>query len=328
MNKHCLALAVFGTLSSACLAQNNVQVYGIVDIGLAHENNGSSSQTRLDSGNVYGDRLGFTGTEDLGGGLAAVYNLETGYNLDTGTGQGQLFNRQSYAGLKTPYGTVTFGRQYTTLFRAQLVYDPFFTGFPGAALRLMSNGGGVNGSRMDNSVFYASPNINGFEGQLQYAPGEQANNASAGREFGGALGYAKGPVTVKLAYDKANNLTATNSTKITNLSSTYDFGVAKVFASYQVSKAEGLLDSRDALIGARVPFGRHTLLASYIRKDNRLTPNAGANQFGAGYMYALSKNTSLYAGMSVLSNDSGASIKVVKPGERDRLVSAGMFQKF
>ncbi|HCN91018.1 MAG TPA: porin, partial [Oxalobacteraceae bacterium] len=72
MKKTLVALAVFGAMSGAAFGQSSVDVYGIVDVGLANENNGTSSVTRMDSGNVYGSRLGFRGTEDLGGGMSAL----------------------------------------------------------------------------------------------------------------------------------------------------------------------------------------------------------------------------------------------------------------
>lgn len=309
-------------------SQSAVQIYGILDVGLANEKVGSTTTTRVDSGNVYGSRIGFRGTEDLGGGLSALYTLETGMNMDTGTGQGPLFNRQSFVGLKGGLGTVTLGRQYTTLFRAQLAYDPFFTGFAGNAGRMISNGGGVNGSRIDNSVFYVTPNLGGFEGQLQYGFGEQAGNTSGAREIGAALGYANGPLGLKVAYNNANDLTGAISTKNTNLSATYDFGMAKLFAAYQFNKSDNLLDTRDALLGVTVPWGSGKFIASYIRKTDRINNDANANQIAVGYLYALSTRTDLYASISRIANDAGSRIKVVNGGDTDRLVNIGIDHKF
>ncbi|MDB5764253.1 MAG: porin [Herminiimonas sp.] len=328
MKKAFFALAVLGAVSGAAFAQSSVEVYGIVDMGLVHENNGTTSATRLDSGNVYGSRLGFRGTEDLGGGLSALFNLESGFNVDTGAGQGPLFNRQSFVGLKGSAGTVTLGRQYTTLFRAQLAYDPFFTGFAGNAGRMMSNGGGPNGARTDNSIFYVTPTVNGFEGQLQYGLGEQAGDNSKLRETGAAVGYAKDRLSMKLAYHNANDATGNTSTKNTNLSGTYDFGVAKVYAAYQLNKTDSVLDTRDGLIGVSVPFGAGKFIASYIRKNDRINANANATQLAAGYIYGLSKRTDLYTSVSNIKNDSGSSIRVLTGGNSDRLFNAGISHKF
>ncbi len=328
MKKTLVALAVFGAMSGAAFGQSSVDVYGIVDVGLANENNGTSSVTRMDSGNVYGSRLGFRGTEDLGGGMSALFTLETGLNVDTGTGQGPLFNRQSFVGLKGSAGTVTLGRQYTPMFRAQLAYDPFFTGFAGNAGRMMSNGGGPSGPRTDNSIFYVTPTVSGFEGQLLYGLGEQAGDNSKLREIGAAVGYANGPLGVKLAYHNANDATGITSAKNTNLSGTYDFVAAKVYAAYQINKTGSTLDTRDGLIGVSVPFGAGKFIASYIRKNDRMHTDANASQIAAGYIYGLSKRTDLYTSISSLNNDSASSIRVPAAGSTDRLFNVGISHKF
>jgi predicted porin len=328
MKKALIALAVLGAMSNAAMAQTSVNVYGIVDAGVVHENNGTTSVTRVDSGNAYGSRLGFRGTEDLGGGMSALFNLEMGMNMDTGAGQGPLFNRVSIVGLKSSAGTVTLGRQYTPLFRAQLAYDPFFTGFAGAALRLMSNGSGPNGARTDNSVYYVSPTVGGFEGQLMYGVGEQAGDSSKLRETGAALGYTNGPASVKLVHQNANDAAGVITAKNSNLSGTYDFVAAKVFAAYQVNKTGSTVDTRDSLIGVAVPFGAGKFIASYIRKNDRIHAAANASQIAAGYIHGLSKRTDLYTSISRLKNDSASSIRVATAGNTDRLFNVGISHKF
>lgn len=328
MKKSLIAVALFSAFTGAASAQENLTIYGILDVGLAHEDNGTSSTTRMDSGNVYGSRLGFRGTEDLGGGLSALYTLEMGLNMDTGTGQGPLFNRQSFVGVKGGAGTLTFGRQYTPMFRAQLAYDPFFTGFAGNAGRMMSNGAGPSGPRTDNSIFYVTPTVGGFEGQLLYGFGEQAGSMSKLREIGGAVGYTNGPVGVKLAHHNAKDATGNVSAKNTNLSGTYDLGKAKLYAAYQVNKTGSVLDTRDSLVGVSVPLGAGKLIASYIRKDNRIVANADARQAAVGYIHSLSKRTELYTSYGDISNDGASAIRVPTAGASDRLFNVGMIHKF
>src|SRR6478735_3149745 len=99
MKKSLFALAVLGSFAGATFAQTNIVIYGVVDANITYENNGgpAGSVVRLDSGGQSGSRLGFRGTEDLGGGLSASFMLENGYNVDNGTlGQGGLlFGRQA-----------------------------------------------------------------------------------------------------------------------------------------------------------------------------------------------------------------------------------------
>ncbi|MFD2273855.1 porin [Undibacterium arcticum] len=114
MKKTLIALAVLGSIAGVAQAQSNVTIYGVVDLGLAHENNGSTSLTRMDDGGLNGSRLGFKGSEDLGGGLSAIFfNLKNGFTADTGAqaDAAKLFNRQSFIGLTGGFGTVKFGRQ-------------------------------------------------------------------------------------------------------------------------------------------------------------------------------------------------------------------------
>ncbi len=103
-------------------AQSSVTLYGIVDAGIAYVHNAqnanggnASSLVKFSSGNLSGSRWGLRGTEDLGGGLAALFQLENGFNIGTGAlGQGQReFGRKAVVGLSSStYGTVTLGRQY------------------------------------------------------------------------------------------------------------------------------------------------------------------------------------------------------------------------
>ena len=116
MKKSLLALAVLGAFAGAASAQTNVTVYGLVDAGIQRtDTDNSGARWGLDSGLQSGNRLGFKGSEDLGGGLSAIFTLESGFNLDDGTQAqgGRLFGRQAWVGLNGGFGTVKFGRQYT-----------------------------------------------------------------------------------------------------------------------------------------------------------------------------------------------------------------------
>lgn len=126
MKKSLLALAVLGAFAGAASAQTNVTIYGVVDAGITHENGAAGSVTKLATGVQSGNRLGFKGTEDLGGGLKANFQIENGFNLDTGTQrQGALFGRQAYVGLSGNFGAINLGRQYNPVFNALDSIDPW-----------------------------------------------------------------------------------------------------------------------------------------------------------------------------------------------------------
>ena len=338
MKKTLTAIAIFGAFSGLAQAQSSVTIYGNVDAGIVRESGGiTGSNTNISSGIAGPSHIGFRGTEDLGSGLSALFVLEAGYRVDTGTNEqsGSLFNRQSYIGLKGAAGTITLGRQYTPFYNAIVqIADPFSGGYAGSAKNLMPTTG-VN-TRTSNSVVYASPVVNGFSGELSYSLAEQGGNSIAGRQIGAALSFGAGKLNARLAHNHRNNDQTVGSVvqdrqigRNTLLAANYDFGVAKAYAAYGVN--EGLnssplantsnpfgsvrtpvasTDSRDMLIGVQVPFGANALIASYIRKDDRTAFNQDANQWALGLTHSLSKRTSLYTSYGKISNKNGASYTV------------------
>jgi len=298
MKKSLLALAVLGAFAGAASAQTNVTIYGVADVGLQRtDTNVSKATWSLDSGIQSGSRLGFKGSEDLGGGLSAIFTLENGYNIDNGTlGQGnRLFGRQAFVGLQGGFGAVKFGRQYTPIFLALDSVDPFGTGLAGD----MASGRTFNaqGVRMDNTINY-SLSAGGVSGQLAYGLGEVAGSNSANRQVGLGLGYANGPVNVQFAYHDANGNPSSTDSKTTFLGGTFNFGVATAHAAFSNDKADtvGVTSGkvRNWMLGVSAPVGAGTVMASFIRRDDRLATNVDADQIALGYSHALSKRTNLY----------------------------------
>lgn len=309
MKKSLLSLAVLAAFSGAAFAQSSVTVYGLVDMGIVHESGGAAgSVTKLENGVRNGTRLGFRGTEDLGGGLAANFVLETGISADTGGfNQGGLaFGRQSYVGLSGNFGTVKLGRQYSPLFQAVDSIDPFGTGLAGASTNIM-----IGQTRMNNAMNYSTPEMGGFSAQAAYGFGEVAGDTAKSRALGFSVGYANGPAKAVLAYHNTNNAADTNTTKNTILGGSFNFGVATAYLAFAANKDDtAVYDNRDALIGVSAPFGASTLLASYIRHDDRTVANKDANQVAVGYAYAMSKRTNFYTSYAHISNDNGAAFAV------------------
>lgn len=300
MRKMLLAFAACSAFAGTAAAQSGVTLFGVVDIGIAHEKGGpEGSVTRLDgSGMQSGNRWGVRGTEDLGGGLAALFVLESGFNADSGAlGQGGLaFGRQSLVGFKGGFGTLTAGRQYTPHWAAADSLDPL-GGISGGSFNLLRRT-----TRTDNTLLYASPNLGGFSGQLSYVFGEVPGNAMASRIIGANLAYEAGPVVVKLGHHNARNATATDTTRNTFLGGSYDFGLAKAFAGHQVERGPGAVDAASSLLGVQVPLGASTIMASFIQKNDRTLGNDDARMVALGYTYALSKRTNFYTSALKISN--------------------------
>lgn len=337
MKKSFLALAVLGAFAGVACAQTSVTVYGIVDAAIVAESGGAAgSVTKLTSGAASASRLGFRGTEDLGGGLSANFVLETGITIDTGGSapgvtaanpQGLVFGRQSYVGLTGNFGAVSLGRQYTPHYLVLVAADPFGNGFAGRAGNMMA----VSGTRMDNAIKYATPNLGGFSADVAYGFGEVVGNTSGSRALGFAAGYAKGPVYVRLGYHSLNNAAASDNAKNTLLAGTYDFGAAKAHLAYAVNKGTGIIDNTDLLVGVTVPFGANKIMASYIRKNDKSAANKDADQWALGYTYALSKRTDLYAAYARISNKNGATFIVgngTETGSGDKAFNLGIRHSF
>ncbi|WP_323145011.1 porin [Massilia phyllosphaerae] len=352
------ALAAFANPAHPAWAQTNVAIYGVVDAGLSFEaGNKDGAITKVTGGAASGSRLGFRGTEDLGGGTTAMFLLESGIQADTGvSGQGGvLFGRQAFVGLgNKDLGSVTFGRQYAPHYLVAVFADPFVSGTAADEKNLIN--AVSNGGRMDNSVKYASPVWNGVSGELAYAAGEIAGDQTANRSLGFSLGYDRGPLAVRLALHDHSNDTATlrlASARNALLAATYDFKVAKLYLAYGVNKgplsstlrnannpygyavtltSAGITrDSTDALVGLSVPIGAHTLLASWIHKDDKEARHQDADQVGLGYRYNLSRRTDLYTIYARMLNKRGASYTLgnaADGGSGDRAINLGIRHRF
>ncbi|GGY15725.1 porin [Pseudoduganella dura] len=340
-NTAALILALGG--ATIANAQSTVSIYGIVDAAIVGERGGSAGNVaKVTSGAASASRIGFRGTEDLGNGLSAYFILEAGSKIDTGEidAAGTIFNRQALVGLKGKLGAVALGRQYTPYHTTLVqVVDPFGTGYAGTAKNLFPDFG--TNIRTSNTITYAAPRTHGFDVELAYGMGEQSD-ASAGRQFGGAVGYAKGPLTVRLAYNSKNtDVPAAGATAAVNrspgrntlLGANYDFGRIKLHAGYGVDKGDNSAplgnannpyggvrptastDGRSALLGLTAPVRGGTLMFSAMHKDDRTGLNQDAASWGVGYLHALSKRTGLYRAYAHIRNRNGAGYTVANNTE-------------
>ena len=352
MKKSLVALALAGAFASAAQAQS-IEMYGIVDMGFVQESGGPTGPipvttpptVRLPAGNINkltsgaqsGTRLGFKGTEDLGSGMKALFVLETGIAADKGgfNQANTAFARQSFVGLQSDMGTVTMGRQYTPYFLTMLVGDPFAAGMAGAAQNMLMPASNI---RMDNAVKYTSPVFSGFSGEAAYGFGEQADSDVRSRQLGAFINYSGAPVNVRLGYLRKNTdtttITAQAKTKeISNwiLAANWDVKVAKLFAAVtnndEAVYAPIRRKSQDYLIGAQVPFNKHTFIASYIYKDGDDAMTGNANQVALGYTYTMSKRTNLYAAWGRINNGTNSLLTVGNnsdPGYGDKALNLGI----
>jgi len=295
MKKTLIALAVLAA-SGASFAQ--VTLYGAVST--AYKSQKSTAITGVDtradgisSGEAIGaDRWGMSGTEDLGGGLKATFQLESDLTTSTGSsGTGNTSNsapaavtgfaRQSTVGLAGSFGSVRFGRSTNPIHTLLDGTDVFET----QGLSTVSS----PVIRSSNAVFYSTPNtLGGFYANAVYGTVDNgtsaANGSSAHTNQGLSAGYRAGPLHVGLAMHVGNSavagVDATNNQQAVGL--TYDFGAAKVFLNASKRKTQanvGLaatVEDGETNVGVSVPLGAVTLLAGMGRNSRTAVDNTGA----------------------------------------------------
>lgn len=337
MKKNLIALAVMAAAGAAS-AQSSVTLFGILDATVSSQRvSGGQKSTVLTSGGYNSSRLGFRGTEDLGGGQSASFWLEGALSTNDGTSAGLTFRRRSTVSLAGNWGEVRLGRDYTPSFWNATVFDPFTTVGVGAQVvhKLKQTTVGTvdflkadaKYIRSDNMVGYFLPaNLGGIYGQAGYAFAQKATPVTASatnpkaktdidRYMGARLGYASGPFNAAVAYGRTEGAETVASPDVRdwNIGGQWDFGVAKLMGYYDSSKfqagAAGDTKLKSWLIGSLVPVGVGEIRVSYSssRFDNN-GPKVG--QWALGYVHNLSKRTAVYATYAHLKNKDGMALPI------------------
>jgi predicted porin len=304
MKKSLVALAVLAA-SGASFAQSSVTAYGLVDIWLGSVKSEvagvSTSTTMMQSGGVNTSRWGLKGSEDLGGGLKAVFKLEQGIKLDTGAQDtaGQAFSRQAYVGFAGGFGEVDFGKVWSAYDDVNGSSNSGFDSALSATSSVFLSTGYQD--RNSNALRYTSPTISGFTGAVSYSLDEKVPGALQSTAV--SVSYAAGPLAAQFGYQKDDKKGVANDPTYTRLGASYDLGVATLKASYgKVSNLGNVsgADTTEYQIGADYPVSKaFTLSAGYAKSDDNATAgNETRKGFGIAGAYTLSKRTFLYGGFS------------------------------
>jgi predicted porin len=303
--------------AQAALAQSTVSVYGVLDVGTTYNSNvGGASLKKVETRHEP-SYWGLRGREDLGGGLAAVFQLEQGIAVDTGVATG--FSRQALVGLSSAkLGTLTLGRQYDTIVDLVAVDPPRFNSVTAVHV---GNYDRTSGTYVNNAIKYRSPSLGGFNASLLYSPKEDGTSATnSGRSVGASVNYIQGPARVSMAYMRidgvtlrpfndtgiaslfgvsyANQLakTVVSNNTILGLGAYYDIAGWRILAQHTNTKLEAL-GQRERMRTTAIGFTRDP-------NDIGLRPGAGFNhttmngsrwQTAYGILdYYLSKRTDVY----------------------------------
>ena len=312
-------------LSAGSIAQSTVTMFGTVDQYVSYARSGPTSSLKIEDGGNQASRLGFTGSEDLGGGLRANFMMEAGIAVDTGAGTlpgpGLGFTRQSFVGLSGNWGRVDVGRMYTPMFYSLFRADAFAFNAIYSPLNLIGSIDAQSGlspfaARSSNMVRYRTPSDSRFMLDLAYAPGEAATaSRSSGDFYGGSIGWNQAPFYVAYAFQKARSGTGALPVE-SPVTSTYQAFSGYWNATEALRLSANLMRTSVAL--ARTPsadlvnveaswaVGVARLMAGVIRRTVDGSPRS---QLGwtLGADYNLSKRTALYTRLLHLANQDGAS---------------------
>lgn len=305
MNKTLVSIAAMAFVGAAA-AQSSVSLYGRIDASIASQKTEVGGVTTADPGALIrsgahtGSRWGLRGSEDLGGGLKANFQLEQGFSIDDGAASSaRQFHRQAWVGLSGGFGSLQVGRQYSTIDNLYTEHDALGLSGYSAAGYAFNAGTYADSSRLDNTVYYTLPAMGGFTAGALWAPGENRNGAVGTRKslVGLQAIYADGPLNVGGAWE-SQRFNGIADLTAWELGSSYDFGPAKLFAQIEGASNDAT-NSKDSgyQIGVKIPFGAPTLAVSYARENFKTagTRVSTASAYAVMAQYPLSKRTYVYA---------------------------------
>lgn len=356
MSKKIIALALAALAPAAAMAaDSNVTMYGIIDYGFASRgsNDTDQLQTRGRNGSLNEfrggisaqSRIGWKGSEDLGNGLKAIYEIEFGISNDDTNGATFVKNRHSWVGLTGAFGTVLGGRIDGARYGFTTKYDPFgnqTVGNAGSIFGATSNLGQAD--RADNAILYISPEFSGFkvlggytksllgtEGQGSTSRPGLTPAAAVGQEIKTgdtplyviALLYDNGPISATLDYEnlKIYGQPGAGDAKfdLYVAGASYDFGVAKLSGYYEHTKGKEAAQGVKGdgwMLGVTAPIGPFKLKASYVDGKDKTTGNdkMDCKKFAIGAEYELSKRTAFYTDYARINAEENTNCAITMAG--------------
>ncbi len=323
LKKILLLAALGGAFAIPAAAQTQVAVSGLVDVyaGSMRNAGDTNSRSAVNSGGMTTSWFGFKGSEDLGGGLKANFLLTSFFQADNGS-QGRfpgdtMWSRDANVGLSGSFGAVSLGRGLAPNFLPTILFNPFGDSFTFSPLILHADVPLFNASGWTNSIagdtgwsneiVYTTPNMGGLSANIHYQFGEVAGNTGTNNVGANAL-YFNGPLALTAFYHtvEVNNpsgaagpvMMAATRQKAWMLGGSYDFKVAKAYATYGQTSHNIDLEDKTLSLGAAVPAGPGKVQIAWAQ-TKRSGVAIGADQkrttASLGYDYDLSKRTDLYA---------------------------------
>lgn len=304
---------------SAAYAQSTVTIYGIVDSSVvyasrvANASGGNAGNTfAFNNGGIGPSLFGFKGREDLGGGFAANFDLESGYstaNGGYGTSNGNFWGRRAWIGVSGPFGEVRLGEQTSPFYLTMADSDP--RGFSTFASSIVIYGDNVvfTSAVNSNAITYISPKVAGFEASAMFAPGGVAGDFQAGQQWSGSAKYDNGSLMLNAAIYHGNAggvntpVPTTVQFEARTLGVAYRFNGATLKASFTNYHVAGSFDLNVYGGGANyfiTPFFNVNAGVWYSTDRNNAANHSLLTGVGASFL--LSVRTSLYVQAGMVSN--------------------------
>jgi len=304
----CCSLLCFAGVAHA---QSRVTLYGVVDEFIQVTNTGKGYTPALQSSGEWGSRIGFRGTEEIGGGNTVNFVLEDGFVPNTGAASdpNSIFSRLAWIGAAGHWGEVRVGLQNSPVFITSGRANAFHAGTQAAGLSDFS----IYTVRTANTLSYTSPHLAGFQASIYVGLGNAGGFRQPGSSVQYSLTYDNGPFAASYAAQSVWNSTSGTQDRFAIGSTSYAFGPTTVYLGYlAVDWPEKRANYRAYSVSAEYRFSPFSTLAfggAYLR--DRTSQDNDARQISALYDYFLSKRTKLYAAVTFLQNRNTASHTLV-----------------
>ena len=359
MKKHLIAAAVSAAVAVPAFAQQ-VEVYGIIDAGLSRVDQGGNTRSYWtgSSSTLTSSRLGFRGTEDLGGGLKVRFGLEAGVtpqtggiggSTDTATNNttvavgGVAFNRDSFVAIDGSFGSIAIGKIDTS---AAEGVDTFTSQIGNLGFVTNVEIGGDN----SGTIRYTTPTMGGFTAQIGKTNNVRtaAPNSGAGSIESGSIQFVNGPLGLIVGHEKYNETGALKSSAYTAVGAKYDFGVFSVGAMTGRVNDAGTtdIDVDVAIYSVRIPMSDGLALHAAYRTSEVSNNGPSSSSPVVAFTKALSKRTSIYAayattnyeantvrattnkGSAVTNDGNGFIFSGATDGDKGSFATAGIVHSF
>lgn len=343
MKKSLIALAALATVATAAQAQSSVTIYGVMDAALVNVTGASASGKvqGMGNGGLSTPRLGFRGTEDLGGGLKANFNLEAELLVDTGSQTSTpeaLFARRSTVGLEGNFGRVDLGRMDTLSYSQVAGFD----GMGGNNIGGLVATGSHGQTRVENAVTYVTPRISGVQLGLQTGTrtstttatfGEVAGETSGNRVNTASVSYVNGNLELAAHVSSMNDSAGEKMNDYQGAFARYNFGMLKATVGYMNNEIKrtaatapattstavtsGNNEINKTFAAVSVPYGNWEFRGQYeqIQYKNIGSADQEPKVYSLGALYSLSKRTTLYAVYSQSNADGTKAQEIVNSGK-------------